>query len=210
MAEPPKTPSNKHTKSIDVSSPSCPQPTPHEGSSSTDRAYEFFVTTEEPHQPEGVERGMIRRLVMRNFFETKSAGSQTSTSEYSSASTVMAKKQLKGRFRLSKQKDDKTDFTTKRWDGKDEDGKGKGKRPQTSRKASGASAVSGLSNDTRSTRGSPARSDKHAEWLHTSDVESVDRKFVLKIDPGAHCFDPFDVLPVPGSRQLDMLFKLCE
>ena len=153
---------------------------------------------------------MIRGLVMRNFFETKSAGSQTSTSEHSSASTVMAKKQLKSRFRLSKQEDDKTDYTTKRREGKDDEGKGKGKRPLTLRKTSGASAKSGLSNDTKSTRGGLAKSGKHAEKLHTSDIESVDRKLILKIDPGAHCFDPFDVLPVPGSQQLDMLFKLCE
>lgn len=36
------------------------------------------------------------------------------------------------------------------------------------------------------------------------------QRLVLKINPNAHRFDPFDVLPVQGSPQLDLLFKLCE
>jgi hypothetical protein len=168
------------------------------------------VTTEEPHQPEGVERGKIRRLVMRNFFETKSAGPQTNASEHSSASTVMAKKQLKNRFRLPKSGEDMKDPGSKRREGKIEGGKGKGKRPQGSRKTSGASQRSTLTNEGRSIRGSPAKTKNGGTELLASDLETTDTRLILRIEPSAHRFDPFDVLPVPGTQQLDTLFKLCK
>jgi hypothetical protein len=199
MAESLKRPSNELVKPLDASSPLGTQATQHKTSSCRDRAYEFFVTTEEPHQPEGVERGIIRRLVMQNFFIEKAAGPQTNMSEQSSASTVLAKKILRSRFRLSVSVDGK----------KDDQGKGKGKRSKASRKTSRASAEWGLGNDVKGTRGSPAKANDHTQKLRTSDIESADLRLVLKTDLGAHRFDPFDVLPVPGTQQLDTLFKLC-
>jgi hypothetical protein len=207
MGESSKSSCNEHTKLPDVNPLHAAQPEP---SPTLDREYEFFVTTEEPHQPEGVERGKIRRLVMRNFFETKAAGPQTNASEHSSASTVMAKKQLKNRFRLPKSGEDLNDPGSKRREGKIEEGKGKGKRPQGSRKTSGASERSTLTNEGRSTRGSPAKPKNGGTEHLASDPEPTDRGLILKIEPSAHRFDPFDVLPVPGTQQLDTLFKLCK
>jgi len=69
---------------------------------SMSREYEFFVTTDAPQQLEGPDRGRIRRLVMKNFFETKYAGQEKNTSAHNSASTVQASTKLKSRFRLSK------------------------------------------------------------------------------------------------------------
>jgi hypothetical protein len=175
-----------------------------------EREYEFFVTTEEPHQPEGAERGKIRRLVMRNFFDTKSAGPQVNTSEHSSASTVMAKKQLKSRFRLFNPGDNNKGVQSKKRENRDEESKDKGKRPQASRKTSGASGGSALTKDGRSMRGSLPKAKDGGGELQSSDAEPAYRRLILKIDPSAHRFDPFDVLPVPGTRQLDTLFKLCK
>lgn len=73
-----------------------------EENSTMDREYEFFVTTEEPHQPEGNDRGRIRRVVMRNFFETKWSDPSSNASEHNSKETVQKKTNLKSRFRLPK------------------------------------------------------------------------------------------------------------
>jgi hypothetical protein len=173
------------------------------------REYEFFVSMDEPHQPEGVERGMIRRLVMRNFFETKSAGPQPSTSENNSASTVMAKQQLKSRFRLPKPAHE---TKAKRRDSKQEQGVAKRKRPRTTRTFSGATDTSELSESGKSLASSPKQVSTEEEGQSTEirDTEKQGRRLVLKIDPGAHRLDPFDVLPIPGTPQLDVLFKLCK
>jgi hypothetical protein len=210
MAGSSKIPCDEQSRSPDVSPSTGLQATRHVPSPSMEREYEFFVTTEEPHQPEGVERGKIRRLVMRNFFDTKSAGPQTNSSEHSSASTVMAKKQLKSRFRLSSSGGNSKWVQSKRRELKEEESKEKGKRPQTSRKNPGASERSTLTNDARSTRDSPAKLQDVSDSLQDNTAESADRRLILKIDPSANRFDPFDVLPVPGTQQLDTLFKLCE
>jgi hypothetical protein len=175
-----------------------------------ERKYEFFVTTGEPHQPEGVERGKIRRLVMRNFFDSKSAGSQINISEHSSACTALAKKQLKSRFRLSGSKDGDKEVMGVRGNGKEEENKGKGKRPRAPRKTAGASQKSELINDTRNTRASSAKMKDDGGNMLDNDARPADRRLVLKTDLSAHRFDPFDVLPVPGTQQMDTLFKLCK
>jgi hypothetical protein len=201
MAEPSKAP--------DVSSPSGKQAKQHEPSSTIERKYEFFVTTGEPHQPEGVERGKIRRLVMRNFFDSKSTGSQTNISEHSSASTALAKKQLKSRFRLSNSNDDSKDIKGMRGNSKEEENKGKEKRPRASRKTSVTSQKSAPTTDTRGIRASLAKPKQGGNNMQDSDTEPADRRLILKVDLSPHRFDPFDVLPVPGTQQLDTLFKLC-
>jgi hypothetical protein len=198
MADPLETP--------DVSSSSGKQARQHEPSS---RKYEFFVTTGEPHQPEGVERGKIRSLVMRNFFDAKSAGSQTNISEHSSASTALAKKQLKSRFRLSNSNDGNKEMMSMRRNSKEEENKGKGKRPSASRKTSVTSQKSAPTTDTRGIRASLAKSKQDDSNTQDNDTEPADRNLILKVDPSPHRFDPFDVLPVPGTQQLDTLFKLC-
>jgi hypothetical protein len=173
------------------------------------REYEFFVSTDEPHQPEGVERGMIRRLVMRNFFDSKSAGLQGSTSENNSASTVMAKQQLKSRFRLP---NPAHETKSKRRDSKQAQGVAKRKRPKTTRTLSGATDTSELNESETSLASSlkHVSTEEEGQSPETGNAERQDRRLVLKIDPGAHRMDPFDVLPVPGTPQLDVLFKLCK
>lgn len=170
----------------------------------SDREYEFFVTTDENHQPEGTDRGLIRRLVMRNFFEAKWAGSQNNTSEHNSASTVMAKKQLKNRFRLPKPGNASTEPQTRRTDGKQELNTVKKKRPKAKRRVSGATDASEKTEPepslASSLKGTSADEENNAR---------LDKRIVLMPSPSAHRFDPFDVLPVPGTPQLDMLFKLC-
>ena len=175
-----------------------------------DREYEFFVTTDEPHQPDGPERGLIRRLVMRNFFETKWSGPTTNSSEHNSASTVQARTNLRSRFRLPKPGQEQHDLKAKakcktERRGSREEGERKERRPGSARKLSGLSDVSERSN--RSKASSRKASPDGIEGVEGGKSKS---RLVLKINPSAHRFDPFDVLPVPGSPQLDMLFKLCK
>jgi hypothetical protein len=177
-----------------------------------DKEYEFFVTTEEPHQPEGQDRGLIRRLVMRNFFETKWSGPEANnTSENNSASTVQSKTKLKSRFRLPKPGQEANESkpkakprNTERRQSKEE-GDRKDRRPRSSRKLSGLSATSEQSDKSGMScrKGSPTGGE-------SGDDEKRRVRLVLKINPAANRFDPFDVLPVPGTPELDMLFKLCK
>lgn len=177
-----------------------------------DREYEFFVTTNEPHQPQGTERGLIRRLVMRNFFETKGAGPQNNTSEHSSASTVMAKKQLKNRFRLSKVGQETPETKSMRRDSKEEPGMAKRKSHKAKRTVSGTTNTSRIMEGGKSLVSSPKAlsMDEEDESTGKREGKRLDQKILLKINPSAHRFDPFDVLPVPGTPQLDMLIKLCK
>lgn len=184
-----------------------------QSSGNMEREYEFFVTTDEPHQPDGPERGRIRRLVMRNFFESKWSDPTNNSSENSSASTVQAKKNLKSRFRLPKPGQDvepkksKAKTTSARRNSREEAEK-REKRPKISRTQSGTSDPYDASSKSRTSsgRGSPINI---AEGGVTDAGTSHQKpRLLLKINPNAHRFDPFDVLPVQGSPQLDMLFKL--
>ncbi|KAF2187900.1 hypothetical protein K469DRAFT_568299 [Zopfia rhizophila CBS 207.26] len=172
-----------------------------------EKEYEFFVTTDEPRQPDGPERGLIRRLVMRNFFETKCSAPSNNSSEHSSATTVQARTRLKHRFRLPKpgqelmhSKPKPKTKNTERRSTKEDEAIGKKKRRRCSRKQSGHSDVSGKSGSS-SRKASPVECEK-------GDAAKAKPRLLLKINPNAHRFDPFDVLPVPGTRQLDLLFKL--
>lgn len=212
MATTPKVPCIEHGKSEDRTT-SVSQTESRDSSSNMEREYEFFVTTEEPHQPEGADRGRIRRLVMRNFFESRAIGSQDTSSEQSSATTVLAQKELRNRFRLSK-------ATEEERKPQDEKKKGKGKeqrhikdRPKTAR------MLSGSTDDTR-VRTATTKTGKRKKELpkesggSSREVRKVglreDKRQTLKANPRTHLFDPFDVLPIPGSPQLDTLFKLCK
>ncbi|KAF2732912.1 hypothetical protein EJ04DRAFT_496075 [Polyplosphaeria fusca] len=174
-----------------------------------DREYEFFVTTNEPHQLEGQERGLIRRLVMRNFFETKWTDPTNASSEHTSASTVKSKKRLKSRFRLSKpgQEVAESKSASRRRNaeqrGSGEEGEKREKRPRATRKQSGVSETSepDSSSSPTSRRGSLIDGE-------SAEASKSKARLVLKINPSAHRFDPFNVLPVPGTPQLDILFKL--
>lgn len=185
------------------SSPSL-HPTP-----TMEKEYEFFVTTNEPHQPDGPERGLIRRLVMRNFFESKWSGPSNNSSEHNSASTVQAKTKLKSRFRLGKPGQETTDAKCKPRSrnpgdrGNKEEGEKVEKRPRVSRTLS---TQSGLSYRSGKSGGSSRRASP-AEDINSGMSKP---RLLLKINPNAHRFDPFDVLPVPGTPELDTLFKLCK
>ncbi|KAF2122194.1 hypothetical protein BDV96DRAFT_609179 [Lophiotrema nucula] len=178
---------------------------------SMEREYEFFVTTDEPHQPEGSERGKIRRLVMRNFFETKLSGPATTSSKNNSASTVQSKQKLKSRFRLpkpgqefSEQKAKPKAKTTERR-GTKEEGERREKKSRSSRKLSGNSEIP---EQCPQSRANSRRNSLEEVEVEGSEVLRSKPRLLLKINPNSHRFDPFDVLPIPGTPQLDMLFKL--
>lgn len=167
----------------------------------TTREYEFFVVTSEPQQPEGMERSRIRRLVMRNVFESKASGPQTNALEYHSASTVMAEKHMKSRFRLSglgqnnnKGSRGKTFFV-------------KQTRPMAQGMTCGATAARYTTKDTSGSR----RSSKIYEaQIELRMKQHQDMRFRLNTNPNTHRFDSFDVLPIPGTPELDTLFNLCK
>lgn len=152
------------------------------------RQYEFFVTTTKPHLPNGAERGMIRRLVMRNFFDTKITAPQADIPEQSSATTVMARNQLSSRFRVQRSKNDNA---TKGGKLVSKNGKGKTKGK---RRSSPIGYFTAKDAKGRSREGT---------------VESILKIPKLRIDPSAHRIDPFDILPIPGTPHFDMLFQLC-
>jgi hypothetical protein len=175
------------------------------------REYEFFVTTNELHQPEGTERGRIRRLVMRNFFDTKAAKPEKSVSEHNSASTVMAKGQLKNRFRLSRIGPDGVETTKMRRNSKEETDTAKRKRPSAKRTLSAASNASSKTDTGTNLSTSPNRTVTTIESQKTNKMKEPNpaKTSSLLSNPSPNLFDPFDVLPVPGSPALDTLFKLC-
>ncbi|KAH8723709.1 hypothetical protein GQ44DRAFT_828094 [Phaeosphaeriaceae sp. PMI808] len=171
----------------------------------SDREYEFFVTTDEPQQPDGVERGRIRRLVMHNFFEMKEAGPQC-TSAHNSASTVQAKTELKGRFRLSKVGQTRLQTRSKRGNTKEELNRNRSKVKRTLSNEIHPSATTECGTScTGGVNEIPLKTD---QLMVQSVRERQDKRIVLRINPGSYRFDPFDVLPVPGSPRLDLLFKL--
>jgi hypothetical protein len=171
----------------------------------TQREFEFFVTTKEPHQPDGPQRGLIRRLVMRNFFETKctSTEKETGSSELSSEATVRARGRLKTRFRLGTATEQGNIKYPKQFR--------VGEENRSGRRSRAAIIRPGLSNKSRenvevrvgSCRVSPFQGNL-AETNQAGDKTPIS----LDICPSAHRCDPFDVLPVPGTQQLDLLFKL--
>ena len=188
-------------------SPSDAQSETLDAATTMNREYEFFVTTGEPHQPNCAERGMIRRLVMRNFFDSKAAAPQSNASKHSSASTAMAEKQLKNRFRLLKPAKEKKETKTRESETYNQKGKAKGKRPRAPRTTSSVAKASAHSGDETSRRES---TDQGA----SDDSNRIPyglalNKPMLELDLNAHRMDPFDVLPIPGTPELDMLFRLC-
>ncbi|KAJ4289209.1 hypothetical protein N0V90_011551 [Kalmusia sp. IMI 367209] len=172
-------------------------------SSAMEREYEFFVTTEEPHQLEGHDRGRIRRVVMRNFFETKWSEQPHNMSEHNSKATVQKKTKLKSRFRLPKPGEEATVVTSR------SKGRSIGEEQQNkkvTRKNLSRDLPDDLQQKIRSSALSrmPYFSDSEGS---ASDQVKATTKLVLSINPGAHQFDPFDVLPVPGSPELNILVK---
>lgn len=187
--------------------PSKDQSTKSEMATPTERKYEFFVTTDEPHQPDGIQRNMIRRLVMRNYFDTKMAETQSSVPEHNSTSTATAKKQLKSRFRLSEPQKEKRKNVSKVSGDKCEQSGEKGRRPQVLRTRSGPIPSSSSIEEWSSTKNRSNRKRTNINKRNTS--EPTVEKPSPKIDPSAHRIDPFDALPIPGTPQLDALFRLC-
>jgi hypothetical protein len=179
----------------------------YEHNTRSDRDYEFFVTTNEPRQPEGRQRDLIRRLVMRNFIDTKGAGPPDSSLEHDSANTVMAEKELKSRFRLSQVGKDKSKAVRKKRSGHEQLADVRKKRPNARRTLSGVTDSSERSQCATSLESSPGRLSIDEEERA---VGKLDGKILLRSNPSIHLCDPFDVLPVPGTPQLDMLFKLCK
>jgi hypothetical protein len=174
-----------------------------------EREYEFFVTTDEPHQPAGAQRDTIRRLVMRNHFDMKIAGQQPNLSQHSSVSTIMAKKQLKSRFRISDIQSGELKSKSKSREREDTGAarKKSATRPKALRTRSGPTpAASPIGEETRR-RSSITQARTNGSKRNKS--EPILERPLLMIDPSAHRMDPFDALPIPGTPQLDALFRLC-
>lgn len=202
MADAPNPSNRSIPSSASNSSLSDQPPTKNKPTTTTIREYEFFVTTEKPHLPHGAERGMIRRLVMRNFFDTKATAPLVDKSEHSSAATVMTRQQLSSRFRLNKsatEKDNKGAKSTLK--------RGKGKNRAERHYPTKATMEASLTDEPiRKRCNLPGeRRDKSQE----EGTESALKTPRLRIDPSSHRIDPFDILPVPGTPQFDLLFQLC-
>jgi hypothetical protein len=173
-----------------------------------EREYEFFVTTDEPHQPAGVERGIIRRLVMRNYFDTKMARLQLNSSQNNSVSTVIGKKKLKNRFRISEpQNEDKNKEKNENSSG-NEAGKKGATRPKALRTRSGPTLSSSVIEDRKGSKSCITKARTHSRKRNISEPIVVES--TLKADPSAHLMDPFDALSIPGTSELDTLFQLCK
>lgn len=181
----------------------------------SNREYNFFITTNSQHQPDGMDRGLIRRLVMRNFFDTRCANAQVEmcASAHSSANTVRAKKQLKHRFRLrdvgaepkksrkgneSKSKET-TDTNKNTKEGKEMPATVKKRRPKATRTPS-------ASTDT-STNTSTSPPSVFPAW-QTSSAVRAQQHVTFTQNPSPQLLDPFDVLPIPNSPRLTFLFNL--
>jgi hypothetical protein len=172
-----------------------------------EREYEFFVTTDEPHQPAGAQRDTIRRLVMRNHFDMKIAGQQPNLSQHSSVSTIMAKKQLKSRFRISDVRSGELKSKSREREDTGAARKTSATRPKALRTRSGPTPpASAIGEETRR-RSSITKARTNGSKRNKS--EPILERPVLMIDPSAHRMDPFDALPIPGTPQLDALFRLC-
>lgn len=170
-----------------------------------EREYDFFVTTKKPQRPRGAERGMIRRLVMRHFFESKETGVQASKLEYSSENTVMAKQQLKNRFRLPKSEKEDIGAQSTKPDVKLEGDKRRKKRSRVPTIDTNQSIAPPGDQTTR--RDSPL--GETSSINNKQAIKATANELRLMIDPSPDRIDPFDVLPVPGTSQLDMLLRLC-
>jgi hypothetical protein len=172
-----------------------------------EREYEFFVTTDERHQPAGEQRNMIRRLVMRNYFETKMARPQLNEPESSSATTVVAKRQLKNRFRVGERGIEigrDSSIIKKVTSEQSQSGK---RRPQVRRTRSGPAPSGSATGDGSSKAGRSTATRMKSTKRNTS--EPAAENPALEIEPSAHRIDPFDALPIQGTPQLDFLFRLC-
>lgn len=171
-----------------------------------------FLTTTTPLQPSGYERGLIRRIVMRNFFERKALnreraglgaekgrvgqGSEKGQSERGSdkardiqgsekqsEDTVRQKEKggLRGRFRV-------VDV------GKSVGGKagGKGRKRR------------------RDGKGEKGEGKGNGGMAEMRGMDGKRGKVRLRVELGQGRFDPFDVLPVPGTTRMGVLVRLCE
>ncbi|KAJ5028306.1 MgtA, cation transport ATPase [Bipolaris maydis] len=197
-------PNSSKNSSPNLASPSSPpdQLQSRDNSVTTmTRQYEFFVTTTKPHLPNGAERGMIRRLVMRNFFDTKTSAPQADIPEQSSATTVMTRNQLNSRFRIQRLKNDNA-IKGGKLVSKNGKSKSKGKRRSSPIHTTEGYVIDQISGKEHST----AKNAK--ERLREGTVELALKIHKLRIDPSAHRIDPFDILPIPGTPHFDMLFQL--
>lgn len=185
---------------------------------SINREYNFFVTTDSQHQPEGMDRGLIRRLVMRNFFDTRGASAEVETcaSANNSAKTVLAKKQLKSRFRLTnvaaepKKSRNRSESKSKETHNMIEnEGTEKVTRAKAKKKRPKASRTTFSSTNTSSNSTSISPTNVFPAWQSPSSTHaSAKQHTVFCQNPSTQLIDPFDVLPIPNSPHLTFLFKL--
>lgn len=171
--------------------------------------WRFFIVTDQQNLVNGNDRLLIRQLVMRNFFLSKYNAKKMAESEHSSIATASAKKSLIGKFRLAQPRQPKAP-------------KRRGKRKETSgvenlyaarqeKRANVAKTAIQQSDFADLRRGLVEWSATVTSVTETTNGAKEEKpKSVFNTNPNAHLFDPFDVLPVPGSQHLDMLLKLRE
>ncbi|KAH7385327.1 hypothetical protein DE146DRAFT_197848 [Phaeosphaeria sp. MPI-PUGE-AT-0046c] len=184
----------------------------------SNRQYNFFVSTNSQHQPDGIDRGRIRRLVMRNFFDTRCTNAQVEAcaSAHNSANTVLAKKQLKSRFRLAdvgaETKRSKRGSGNKSKDS-DESSKRGGTEKDILVAVTKKKAPKAMHTTSKSTSTSKSASispiNEFPGWQSTWSTHAPSsHQAGLSQNPSTQVLDPFDVLPIPNSPHLTFLFKL--
>ncbi|OCK84309.1 hypothetical protein K432DRAFT_378712 [Lepidopterella palustris CBS 459.81] len=169
--------------------------------------YEFFVTTgQDPGQLDGASRTTIRRLVMRNFFEEKNASSCSTkpSSAANSSSTVEAGSKLKGRFRLAKAGQtilpEKSRYVPKRAVRRLSKENKVAEHPKpVRRKSNQCTASDEQGND---------RTPRDDDRVCSNSAVAVRASPPLRRNPNAHRHDPFNMLPIPATFKLDLLFSL--
>lgn len=174
-----------------------------------DRKHEMGPNSNTPQQTDGVGKEFKHRSIMHNF-KIRGGASLADTSEVTSVSTALAGKQLKNRFRLSTTPHSDVESKRKKRTGVTEQNPQKIPLSQSARTVSGPT---GTNKERGNLMGPSKKTHKHQLTDQVSEkknAKSKDQRILLKISPSTHRLDPFDVLPVPGTAQLDNLFKLCE
>jgi hypothetical protein len=154
---------------------------------------------------------------MRNFFETKTTSPKNSKSEILSRETVNAKTKLKTKFRIARDGDGDGSRKKRSTKAKNRDvdtGENEGKwrvftGPQRKEKAAGQPRSTAESGNEVKRDKSISPSDNELGSPNSVEARPEPRNSILLQNaPDAWKVDPFDVLPVPGTPQLDRLFKL--
>lgn len=144
---------------------------------------------------------------MRNHYDMKMTRPQLNPSQMSSISTAMAKKRLKNRFRISEPQNEKR---RKESDGREHAGCPGGKsgiKQKVLRDRSSLMTSSNAEEDGKDKKSNITKTRANAtirDWNGPITVMPV-----LKRGSSADRMDPFDIVPISGAPEVDVLFRLC-